>query len=696
MSEVWGRNLRTLRSSSYVYNPDTPSADCPGEIIDMQVRGSLYILSKGIAGHPNCMVQKWNVDGTREWSMDLPNSLDGVPGQTWRPLRIDSDDSLVWVVGEALFPSFGAPTNHGLYALNATDGEIAWTRNISGYDVDPKGDGSVYVAIGGIRRCEGIDLEPGSAGSGGAGSVLVVSSSGASLRGFGPDGGRSVLAAGGKVWVGAVHQETGCFCPELQAPIGGCVFRYDDTGKLELACAGGEWIDDEPGCKRQVPILVGNQNVSGYINRLCLSPSGTILAGTYYNVHFGMTKGCLLFEIDATTGRMLASYDIAGRPDSEAANVEALAADSSNIYVVSGHLLYVGTSGARRHRGYLTGTSPAKIVDGTYTAVTAAGGSMFVGGSAAGCVLHDDEVDKAIGSCDAGQPCECGDFNTRGQAVVGCGCEDGVDPTCAAYIQHSFTGCLANMPSPIPMVYQGCPSETCTGTVHRWRGVIPGWIPNPEATELDPCPPSLNGTVEACYICGTGWQLFYTIRDTVGQLFAQFYATITGEFCGPPSFTFTFDGSFHFLSEQAELCCGGTTGCGGFVNEQGCETTICGCSGIDGEDLAGTITNTGGCPEFDGATINFVQGMPGGQTWVGSLTTISCFGTRTFTLSCNDTTWTLQIDNGSCLVSASVEASSVSCDPFELKFSFAYNYIAMSACACCAFAGGSFEVTVTL
>lgn len=132
------------------------------------------------------------------------------------------------------------------------------------------------------------------------------------------------------------------------------------------------------------------------------------------------------------------------------------------------------------------------------------------------------------------------------------------------------------------------------------------------------------------------------------------------------------------------------------VNNPCCETAICGCTGIVDETLTATFASADGCSALNGATVTLSPTMPGGQTWNGTLSSVSCFGTRTLTMSCNGSEWTLQIESGACLASASLSGEAT-CDPFSIVFGpYSYSHIPMSACECCSPSGGTFTVTVAL
>lgn len=616
MAEVWARTVHgdANRRGGVAFNADAP--ECPATIIDMQARGSLYLMCRFHEGG-SVWAQKWSLAGDLDWSIELPHTKDG-DAEHWRPLRIDSDDAQVWIVGD-LPEVTNVPPQAGIYALDAADGSTVWTKTGGAWDVEPSVNaGNCYITGGATTACEG------SASSIAPGGVHELDDTGATVLRFGPALARSILNGGGGIWVGTETQvAVDCVCDGAGESISGIMHKYSSTGDWLLTCAGGEWVESS-GCKVQVPLLF-HPTATGWITRLCVTPDGTVMGGA----EFADDGQCLFYEVDADDGALLNTFDVSV---TAANKVNGLASDGTETYAVVSGLLYLFSGGSRRHRGYLTGEDATKTIDGTYTAVTAVGSSIFVGGTAAGCVLDDDTDAEDIVACDGAQPCECGDFNASGEAVVGCGCEDGVIP-CEGIIYHSWTGCLAEMPSPITMEYQHCNAEDCDENGHSWVGQIPLFSIDPEAEIGDPCSASLTGTVTVCYECGVGWKIVYKLYS--GGLWAEFTGTITNSYCNPPSFTFSFDGTWDYQSSQAATCCGGTTGCGGMNNENGCGPTCTACpdgapvgyvadmSGF--EQGAGTCTT---CGDVGNVDLEFVGEVMGDCTWEGAMT----FCEETFTV----------------------------------------------------------------
>lgn len=629
-SQVWGRNVNRDKG-------ETPF--CPGWVIDVQARGSLYILWRDPHGF-DWYVQKRTLDGEFLWNIQIvPDVAGDFVGH-----RIDSDDTTVWVC--AMTPEF--TSQKGFFAYSADDGSLLWTKIYPHYDVDPDGAGGCVAAMW---------ASPSGCSNSGTdtilGNVRQYDADGTQVIAFGDlDDARSVLVQGDKVWVGGptTANLVYCFCPEAgnDAGIKGCVMRHAlATGEVELVCAGGEWIENVgTNCKVQVPIVGAGvfEDTNAYVTRLTPSASGGILCGVYGAGQYD----CMLFTLNSTTGRLEDSYDITSlRTGIYGINsVMAMAVVSSETWIVvtngsRGGLLVNFSSLVKTHRGYLTDLwpSPDYIVQGSYSAVSEAGGDLITGGEEAGCVLYDDTVTPGgvgEGSCD--QPCECGDFNTRGQAVVGCGCEDGVDPTCAAYLNLSFTGCLVALSGVYNLLYDSCPDgfcDDCSSGNHHWyyRNTVLGKYYNvwgDENTSGDCCE-IMDGVetencsdccitleqmaIDVCYDCVEGWILKFCITTGFGII--RFTGVVDQEYCDPPSFTFTWDGTLDSQTGTAgdwiEDCCGGTAGCGGF-NREGCgpSTDCCGAM----EATYPVSMSSAICP--------YASGVTGTATWNPAINAFEC------------------------------------------------------------------------
>lgn len=640
---------------------------CPADIVDMQARAYLYILAERGSYY---VVQKWTLDGEMLWSVNLTDTAAG--SRKWLPARIDSDDTSVWVCGPlnvGVDPSGGFDN---FYSLSATNGTTNWSTGNDASDIEPDGSGGVFYGHFGGTDCA---IESGTEN----GYVVQLNSIGTVVRSFGGLGhAYSLLVTGSKLWVGSNGFSTECFCTEGPVTIEGCLARYSLTGTLELFTGGGTWVDS---LKDQTSLL---GSADAYVNRLALSPDGHILCGLY-----NLATYCLLIEFRADTGALVRSFDLSDAltGDGTFAKVESLACTSSTIGVVAGqteNFLYLFDESAtkiatKRHRGYLTGTTymysnaaePLHLTE--YNAVTATTSAFFAGGTEAGCTPHNDDADATPSACDAEQECECGDFNTRGQAVVGCGCEDGVDPTCEGTLYVSFTGCLANMPSPLTLSYvdpslgTGCDTG-CDAGGHQWNGTIGSFQPFPDLTLPDQCALTLDGTVTVCYDCTTGWSVKFCITNG-GIAFATFSATTVTPSCSPPTFTFTFDGTFDYLSATATACCDGTTGCGG-VNQEVTECPIespC-CTELVPATLTATLTSSA-CSAANGQTITIAWN---GAAWLGDATING--ETWSVSFGCNGTTsdtcaakWSIGGYVG-CQPTLAFGESGCACDPFSVTF----------------------------
>jgi len=600
--EVWAHNIFQKRDAQPL-----GFHECNGTVIDMQARAFLYILCTKNGGLTHYL-QKWTLAGEFIWELTIENTST----QYFEPYRVDSDDSQIWVVGAPTI--YAPPGTAGIIAYDATTKAKLWDNAGTYADVDPDGSGGCYVVGAGSSG----NCDPDTSGTAWSGNVQQISSAGEVTLSFGimPEA-SSVLVSGGKVWVGSATGSTDCFCPS-EPSISGCICRYSTAGVLELVCAGGEHVESE-GCKAQIPLL----SSGGYVNRLCEDGSGNIVGGNFVASDYD----CLLFVINSGTGALESSHTLSSVVSLGTNKVDALACDGTTVYVAASGLLFSFSGPAIRHRGYLTGSGPSHVVDGTYSSVTANGSSIFAGGNRAGCTSYDTITTESVLTCDGAQPCECGDFNTRGQAVVGCGCEDGVDPTCEGTIYHSWTGCLEQMPSPITLAYVPCTDAECAAGGHSWVGDIPLFAINPEAELGDPCSASLTGTITVCYDCGVGWKINYKLYS--GGLWAEFTATTTDEFCNPPSFTFTFDGTWDYQSSQAAECCGGTTGCGGFNNTTGCSPDCTGCG--DGApmsysaDMSGFEQGAGSCGTCGSVStvslaLDVASSTMGDCYWLGTMT----------------------------------------------------------------------------
>lgn len=643
---------------------------CPADVIDMQARGFLYLIARLREGGERVVAQKWTLDGINVWSVLLPGTSAG--SVEWLPARIDSDDTRVWICGP-LAPGLSPSGDFdNFFCLDSDDGAILWRRGNDASDIEPDGSGGVFYGHFGGTDCE---VETGTEN----GYVVHLDENGDPIRSFGGLGhAYSLLNTGSALWVGSNGFSIPCFCPEGPVTIEGCLARYSLTGTLELFTGGGTWVDST---KDQVSLL---GSPDAYVNRLAVSPDGHILCGLYNTLDL-----CLLLEFRQDTGALVRSFDlsVSDEGDNVFGKIHALACTSSAIGAVTGYtenFLYLFDESAskiatKRHRGYLTGThymysnAARPLLTTEYRAVTATSSAFFAGGTEAGCTPHNDDTDATSSACDAEQLCECGDFNTRGQAVVGCGCEDGVDPTCAPIVYNTFTGCLANMAGTLTFAYvdpslgTGC-NTGCGAGGHQWNATIPSFSAGACGT--------LAGTATVCYDCVSGWSLKYCITSG-GSPFATFRVTITDSFCNPPSFTFTFDGTADYLSEAAEACCAGLTGCGGMNNTGGCP--ICECSSPPDTAFA---TATSSCGAVNGATGS--GDLTDGDHYTATLSACGL----TAILRCISGGWRIEMSPPECFLTSTTGASG-QCDPFE--WSATFTYLNGGSCTCCSTGG----ITVT-
>lgn len=690
-TQVWGRNTNLNRGEVH---------ECPGNVIDVQARGSVYILASNQTGSTWYVQKRGLGAGELLWSITI--DPDAIP---FDGHRIDSDDTTVWVVSR----SSSTLAQYGLIAYSADDGTYLWKKSGNFYDVDPDGAGGCVAVRDGLGS--------GCFGGGTTGSVVQYDSDGNIVLSFGLlNIWRSLLVVGDKVWVGGRTTGVGCFCETDDITIKGCLVRHSlTTGNVELVCAGGEWVESS-GCKAQEPIL----GFDAYVNRIIMGPTGHILCGIY-DADDG---SCLMFEVNASTGKFEAGYDISDLRTTFPYTINSI----MSMAVVSGTIYVVATNGSRgglilstgglvkKHNGYYKDlyAAPAYMHAGSYMTVSDSGSDLITGGEEAGCVLYDDNVSPGAiieGDCD--QPCECGDFNTRGQAVVGCGCEDGVEPSCAAYIIVEFTGCLGGLSGTIPMTYFGCVGGSCYDCAevsHHWTGSTTGnYYPfGPDNTSINcceivdgeetencsPCCASLSCTVDVCYECGTGWVIKFCISGNAfgyGAFAFSFFVTVEEENCNPPSFTFTFDGEGIVTNGSGatdnflENCCGGLTGCGGFI------TTGCGPS----TDCCGSLENeypvtlsSAVCPYANGAT-GTATWNPSINAWECILEITTAVGVKTwgFALACPEAGGSasdftvgplLSGDTVNCEPDSSYQADfdTAECSPLSLTFTdvtFAHN-----------------------
>lgn len=620
-SQVWSSNVR-IDKYGIPY--------CRARVIDMQVRGDLYILWMNMDSG-SLHVSKETTAGDKLWTITVEPDL---PTTYFVPRRIDSDGTLVWVCGFLPF----LESQKGLFAYSADDGTLLWTKSGGHFDVDPDGAGGCYAVKWGVTGCDVRDDD--------FGTVVQYDSNGDPVISFGhhihP---MSVHVAGGRVWVGGEFATTSCFCGSLDAPaIGGTVYAYSLEGDLELVCAGGEWLDNP---KAQSPLFQSPGDE--YVNFIVSLDDGTIVAGTVAGGLGTGTSladtGCSFFYINGTTGSLESTIRLTellrGYPY-VVNNVIKMAVAGGTLYAVvsdgvaPGGTYLISVGGIiKQHNGYLRDLSTAYMDSGTYATVTSDGTDLFIGGEEAGCVLYDDTIEGSpTEECGRSQSCECGDFNTRGQAVVDCGCEDGVDPTCAAYLNVSFTGCLAAMQPVINLRYVdpslGGTCHNCPDGGHAWTGNIDGFNSFPDDED---CFLVISGTVSVCFDCESGWIVKFCLSG--GGASAVFFATIESSTCGPPSFTFTFDGTFEELTGILTDCCDGTTGCGGFIGSQGCGIIIC-CDDPFPQSLTATFSAPG-CPYHGLALpISYMGELaPDIHYWEGTLDIDGC-GACTFRFQINN------------------------------------------------------------
>lgn len=688
LSATWSRNVRQRVGYPTPRILDLP--ECSALVWDIKVAGDIYLLYRleepdparlDGTGNGSYLVQKRLSSGDLVWEYTIPGTgySDAfvLAGGYLQPNRLDSDGSQVYVVCTLVTSVPGLDPDH-FFALDSSTGEKVWGKTTATYpsdlrDIDCGGSG-VYVACG--DRPSGYCTPTTNIADSGW-NVFEATQTGDFVRGFGvmPEA-SAVLALGGNIWVGSRHGITSCFCEDSRVSIGGCICRYSSTGVLELVCAGGEWAESVPGLKAQIPLLWG------YVNRLIAGEDGDIISGH----RIDRAEDPFFFKLDPTYGFLKSSMDLTGRdPPISAYVIDAMASAGGSLFAAAGSLLYPESGTAQRNRGYLTGANSDYNRTATYRALDSDGSDLVVGGGSAGCILDDTDTPYLIIPHTAAQPRLCGDFNTRGQAIVGCGPEDGVDPTCDAHIFVSWAGCLANMQATIDVAYSMSQSGPCPDSTHYWSGTIAPFSSEPfPVTSVNceevvggvvvgapsPCCFSFSGFVEVCYNCQEDtWVVKFTLTgaSSGGDSFTMvFYPTITDQFCSPPAFNFTWDGTYTITGGSgADLatCCAGMSGCGGFNSTTGCNPDCTGCG--DGApmsysaDMSGFEQGAGTCGTCGSVStvsleLDIAASTMGDCYWLGAMT--FCLEALTVKLKMVGGTVTIDVLNSGGIVQATYTA----------------------------------------